>query len=420
LLAVWPANLDNLRIVMKFWKLRFYDAESATHIKSATVSIDRLLPGIHGLRGIAALAVVLFHLVHLAKIDAPEFFKFISSDFGKGVHLFFVLSAFSLLYSTEHSLHRQTWAIEYYVKRLFRIAPLYYVILAGMVLWPLVKSHTLSFSPQALFLNLTFTFGFAPWSGIVWAGWTVGVEMIFYAVLPVLLLTVRSTSATFILVIISVLVTYTARSILYEHYEFSISRYGYNWAYFSFASNVCFFAMGMYAFRLARQADKASLMMRWFLPGFTVVLLGSLMCAETEGPLRLLKNESILWGVGFTALCVWQSTRPSRWSANRFFEYLGERSYSIYLLHPVVLIFLKSPIQAVNSTLATQLGAYAYFICAALILIPLIALAEVTYRLIEVPGIEYGKKINRRIRERARILERTIPDGSCAARKYSE
>jgi peptidoglycan/LPS O-acetylase OafA/YrhL len=380
-------------------------AGSVAHIRSATVPVGRLLPGIHGLRGIAALAVVLFHLVHLAKIAVPASFSFIASDFGKGVHLFFVLSAFSLMYSTEHTMHRKTWATEYFVKRFFRIAPLYYCIMAGMILWPLIKSQTLSVSLQALLLNLTFTFGFAPWSGIVWAGWTVGVEMLFYAALPVLLLTVRTTSATFMLVVISIFVTYAARSTLHAHYEISVSQYGYNWAYFSFAANLCFFAMGMYVFRLARQVDEASLMMRWLIPAFSVVLLGSLMLTKPNSLLMLWKGEPILWGVGFAALCLWQSMRPSRWSANRVFEYLGERSYSVYLLHPVVIILLKDPIQGVYAALATHLGSYAFFVCVVLVLGPLLVLTEATYRLIEVPGIRFGKKINSRIRGHASTSE---------------
>jgi peptidoglycan/LPS O-acetylase OafA/YrhL len=393
---------------------------SAVYIRSATVPLGRLLPGIHGLRGIAALAVVLYHLVHLAKISVPESFGFIASDFGKGVHLFFVLSAYSLMYSTEHAMHHQTWATEYFVKRFFRIAPLYYCLMAGMVLWPVIKSQTLAVSLQALLLNLTFTFGFAPWSGIVWAGWTVGVEMLFYAVLPVLLLTIRTTSATLALAVISVFVTYAARSTLHVHYETSVSQYGYNWAYFSFAANLCFFAMGMYAFRLARQFDEASLMLRWFIPAFSVMLLGTLMLAEPGSPLMLWKGEPILWGVGFAALCLWQSTRPSRWSANKVFEYLGERSYSVYLLHPVVLILLKNPIQGVYATLTPQLGAYAFFVCVPLVLVPLLVLTEATYRLIEVPGIEFGKTVNSRIRGLANILNLTVQNGSGEIRKYSE
>lgn len=75
--------------------------------KSAIVK-ERLLPGIHGLRGLAAMAVVLYHVDHLVGIAPPEFFKFIGRDFGFSVHLFFIVSAFSLYYSTESHTYKQT------------------------------------------------------------------------------------------------------------------------------------------------------------------------------------------------------------------------------------------------------------------------------------------------------------------------
>jgi peptidoglycan/LPS O-acetylase OafA/YrhL len=62
---------------------------SAQEFKSTIVQNDRLLPGIHGLRGIAALAVVLYHLIHIAGIKPPNIFGFIGRDFGFSVHLFF-------------------------------------------------------------------------------------------------------------------------------------------------------------------------------------------------------------------------------------------------------------------------------------------------------------------------------------------
>ena len=40
---------------------------------SELVKKERLLPGIHGLRGVAALAVVLYHLVHIVGIEPPFF-----------------------------------------------------------------------------------------------------------------------------------------------------------------------------------------------------------------------------------------------------------------------------------------------------------------------------------------------------------
>ena len=85
--------------------------------KSTIIDQTNLLPGILGLRGIAAISVFLYHLVHIGNISVPERFEFISQEFGKGVQLFFVLSAFSLMHSTRQKLHQSDWMAEYFVKR---------------------------------------------------------------------------------------------------------------------------------------------------------------------------------------------------------------------------------------------------------------------------------------------------------------
>lgn len=370
---------------------------SPAPFRSATIPQERLLPGIHGLRGIAALAVVLFHLVHIANIKVPVPFIFIAGDFGKGVHLFFLLSAFSLMHSTEHTLHRPTWMTEYFVKRFFRIAPLFYCILAGMVIWPSIKAHYLAVNPQVLLLNLTFTFGFAPWAGIVLAGWTVGVEMIFYAILPVLLLTVRSSKGTLVLVLASLLISYASRSVLHVHFQHTASLYGDNWAYYSFTPNLCFFALGIYAFRIAADGEWNIPAMRLGVSAFATCLILALLFG---GRYNGWRPDILLWGFGFAALALWQSKWPSRWCANKFFEYVGERSYSVYLLHPVVIIILRKPLQSLYGMLTPSIGAYAYFACAGLVLLTLLVFSEASYRLVEIPGIRYGQRINARIRAR--------------------
>jgi peptidoglycan/LPS O-acetylase OafA/YrhL len=39
------------------------------------------------------------------------------------------------------------------------------------------------------------------------------------------------------------------------------------------------------------------------------------------------------------------------------------------------------------------MGAYAYFICALLVAGEVLVMAEITYRIIEVPGIRFGRNI---------------------------
>ena len=93
------------------------------------------------------------------------------------------------------------------------------------------------------------------------------------------------------------------------------------------------------------------------------------------------------------ALCVWQSVYPSFLIANRIFEYLGERSFSIYLLHPVILFFSKAQIVRTYGALHPHLGSYSFFVCAALSIPVILMFAEFTYRLIEVPGIHLGRRL---------------------------
>lgn len=363
--------------------------------RTSIIPQQRLLPGILGLRGIAALAIVLFHLVHLTNISVPPVFSFIASDFGKGVQLFFVLSAFSLMHSTEHTMGRPSWAKEYFVKRFFRIAPLFYCILALMLLGSLIRWGHIPFTWEAVLLNFSFAFGLAPWTGIVWAGWTVGVEMLFYVLLPVLLLAVCTRLGAFYLAITCMALAYVSRPLLHDHFEHTTDLYRYNWSEFSLLPNLCYFAFGIYAFRIAAETKLDAVRFHRGVAGFTTILLGVLLLSSSVWGHH---GDKIIWGIGFAALVLWQSKWPGRWSANYVSEYLGERSYSLYLLHPIMIVLLKSPLQGAYNQLSPWLGSYAYFVCAILLLVPLLIVVEASYRMIELPGIRFGQRFAARIR----------------------
>ncbi|HEY7841666.1 MAG TPA: acyltransferase [Gammaproteobacteria bacterium] len=364
---------------------------------SATIPQERLLPGIHGLRGLAALAIVLYHVVHVGGVAVPAEFTFISSEFAKAVQLFFVLSAYSLMHSTTGAMQRQGWVSEYVVKRYFRIAPLYYAVLILLIFRSVHLSGAVQYDPASILLNLTFLFGFAPWTGIVWAGWSVGVEMLFYAIFPVLLLTIRSSRATLVLVSISIVLSAAAFSQFSAHYAHTRTVYGYNWAHYSFVPNLCYFTMGVYAFRVAQDLDWRSVTARRSVLAFCTVLVGALVLSEVFVPLEG-PWEGFLWGTAFAGLSLWQGAMPSRVVANYALQFVGERSYSIYLLHPVVIHFARKPIHAVYDSLTPHMGAYAYFVTVAFVLAVLFCASEISYRFIEVPGITLGRRLIHRMR----------------------
>lgn len=365
---------------------------------SVIVQKDRLLPGIHGLRGVAALAVVLYHLIHIGGINPPSSFRFIGRDFGYSVHLFFILSAYSLMYSTESKASQPNWLSDYFIKRFFRIAPLFYLILILFVGHSLFSSAGLK-DITSIILNLTFTFGFQPSSGIVWGGWSVGVEMIFYAIFPVLLLLIKTPKSAFLLLIFSIVVSCALRSALHYQYLSLDPSARFDWSYFSFASNICFFSMGIYAYLLSKYYQNNSNLVSVYMPIITVVIISSLLFSDLG---TLLNNscrfDIVFWGIGLTALCVWQGASPSALIANNFFKYLGERSFSVYLLHPVVIYFSKAYIVKIYEVLAPYFGVSSFFICAVFIIALILAFAELTYCYIEVPGIKYGRKLIIRMR----------------------
>lgn len=93
------------------------------------------------------------------------------------------------------------------------------------------------------------------------------------------------------------------------------------------------------------------------------------------------------------ALGVWQSASPSLIFANRIFKYLGERSFSVYLLHPVVIVLSRDHLVRTYEGLQPDLGSTAFFVCVTLTIALVLVFAEFTYRLIEVPGIKFGRKL---------------------------
>ena len=367
---------------------------------SATIPDSRLLQGLLGLRGIAAVAVVLFHLRYLTEIHVPQEFLFIERDFKYGPHLFFVLSAYSLMYSTEHTIHRPDWIRDYLIKRLFRIAPLFYFVLACMlaliVRYAFINDSALPGIP-AILLNIFLVFGFfpePPGVGLLLGGWAIGVEMIFYMLFPVLLIIIKTKKEALLFLLMAVLIGYFSRFESHTQYLNAVPQPKWDWSFFAFLPNLYFFAVGIYAYRLEQTLAKNGRTLRVLIPAVAVLTIGVLLFTEADKPLR---NEGrldlVIWAFGFGALCIWQSAKPNLWSANRFFEYLGERSYSIYLLHPLVINLSKNYIVSLYAKLESGMGEYAYFICALVVMCGVLIVAEITYRAVEVPGIRMGRKL---------------------------
>jgi peptidoglycan/LPS O-acetylase OafA/YrhL len=246
---------------------------------------------------------------------------------------------------------------------------------------------------NSIILEMTFTFGFVQGSDFIWGGWSVGVEMIFYAIFPVLVLSIRTCRSALVLLVVSLIICYAIRSSLHLQYLTTTPQSKWDWSYFAPASNMCFFAMGLFAYHVSRQYKESNRIIN-VIKFLSIAIVGVLMFFNFGkyfyGDGRL---DIMVWGLGLMTICIWQSVSPSLFIANQFFEHLGERSFSIYLLHPVVIFYSKVYVAEIYATLQPYLGANAFFVCAILTIALTLVFAELTYRLIEVSGISLGRKL---------------------------
>ena len=120
----------------------------------------------------------------------------------------------------------------------------------------------------------------------------------------------------------------------------------------------------------------------------------------------LLRADMILWGLVFALLTVWVSVRRI-WVLNWGpIQYLGERSYSLYLLHVLIIFAAKPLTNSVFHALEPALGGWAIAPSLIATYIPVAALASLTYALVEKPGMDYGKKLHAMLSRRTPATNR--------------
>lgn len=157
-----------------------------------------------GLRGVAVLTVFVSHTSAAGQQITP--WTNFHGTGHLGVYLFFVLSGFLLGYSL---LHRPIHFGRFYLRRFFRIAPLYYTVLTA-VFWAQIKTKRIA--KDSLFIS-------DKWHGylmhlLFYRGqsvfWSVAAEFEFYFILPIFVLFLNRQGARAAWTLAAVAVAYFA------------------------------------------------------------------------------------------------------------------------------------------------------------------------------------------------------------------
>src|SRR5581483_3482556 len=152
---------------------------------------ERHYPALDGLRGVAALMIVVYHFLTVAPIGGA-LHAYASRALGftwAGVDLFFVLSGFLITGILADSRSRKHYFRNFYARRILRIFPLYYLVLVVvLVVLPGVGVPTeVPTSYRPFFWTYSTNFFFASFGWIehrLTHLWSLAIEEQFYLVWP--------------------------------------------------------------------------------------------------------------------------------------------------------------------------------------------------------------------------------------------
>lgn len=371
-----------------------------------------------GPRALAAIWVLVGHCMLLTGWQIP-----IVGEPDLGVDLFIMLSGFLMVFHYQLRQEKEPWQrpetwLKFWTRRYFRIAPLFYVMLfLALALGPylydcrIIIDEFLSRSHQAperyldgslknIVAHLTFLFGLVP--NLAYRtplpDWSLGLEMQFYAMFPAVMLLVRKLDW-----IRSALVVAAAGCVI----VFAMRLLSIHFPMPSFLPlKIQIFLCGMLLAGVVHQSQPRSIL---YLA--LALLLAALPFGGDQGLGKLLVREALV--AGFFALVLYRML-PGRAGtlaraiavtlSNRFFHLMGELSFSIYLIHLLVL----QPVAAfVISEFGHELSAPLRFAIVVAVVLPTVTLLSwITYTLIEVPGQKAGRFVVQRFgRKTAPVLE---------------
>ncbi len=359
------------------------------HLQVESISLPRL-EGMEGLRALAALMIITFHTVLLPNIQIPEYLNVIKQYLGQGVPLFYALSGFVLAYGYLDRLNSRRQIVQFYIRRYFRIAPLFYFMI---FIWIIVSKLKFGNSPSfhEIIMNVSLLFGLVPGTheSIVWAGWSIGVEILFYLLFPIIAAFVRTLHSGGLALTIMILVSsafYTTAQ------DMDIGSY----AYMNIITQLPTFLSGVMAFLIWRQTGFFQ-SIKWGASLFVFTIVAILTVVYVPYAHKVLSIASgvrldlYIWGILFMMLilsiCLW----PNPLVANRITNRMGRISFSLYLWHPLIIVLLVGVYGQIGQVLG--LGLWNIIVCLGLTISVVILISYFSYHTIEMPGVKFGKRL---------------------------
>ena len=351
---------------------------------------------IDALRGYAILGVIAVHTSQRAPSIANPWKAWLD-DGARGVQLFFVASALTLMFSW-HS--RNDGAINFYIRRFFRIAPMFYLAVIVFVL--LDGFAPRYYAPRGIgwwqiITTVFFVNGWHPEyiSSVVPGSWSIAVEMTFYLTFPILALSIKKFQTACIALVVFLLVAALSKhpialiwQLILPRQEVYLTREFANlWFFHQFP---CFLFGIVTFFAIEKWRIPKTPANLWLLLAISLIFIAPFVDDSFSVYAFLFSVVAFLLANGAGSTTV----------VNPFVRFAGKVSFSAYLWHFAILDIIDrlaengiDPIH-VNSR---EHGLLFFFVFAPCVTALTLFLSNLTYRHVEQPMVRYGNYLARRV-----------------------
>ncbi|MBD5806989.1 acetyltransferase [Lactobacillus sp. 0.1XD8-4] len=345
--------------------------------------------GIDGLRTLAVLGVIIYHLLP----------NFLMGGY-LGVPLFLLISGYFVTFQFSRQL-KYGGRIDikhFYLKRFRRLYPTLVAMLVLTTAYITLFAHELLHNIRAVIItNLTWVYnwweishgqsyfdqfgGISPFTHL----WTLGVEAQFYLLWPLIITLLfrifKETQVVRRIVFVLAILSAVEMAVLYDPANINRVYYGTDTRAFSlFLGSWLGLAWPLNRLRPNLQKNSRDLLNITGILATVITIFG--FCSLNGQSAFTYRGGMFLYsfvGILLMATILHPGASMNKWFSNPVFHWVGQRSYGIYVYQYPVMIFYERLIKVGNHPLINALVEIAI----------ILAISEASYRLIEQPFARY-------------------------------